>query len=907
MISLPITSAEKDGINGIQNKWMRLMRNNIIYLICAACLVAACAEEQKFENINPTPGVEVTFSAITNESPETKTLYGTDADDKTGLKVKWVNGDKIKIYGTTCSVKEAEYSVQATTAATNTPNTDDGQNYADNLIKTGAAGVQWGSEETSDFYAVYPSNGASFTQNSDGSVKINTTINATQNYLFNDEPTTIGNLSVWEGTHFGSDATDPSMLNAIMYAYTKGATPTDESGNTRQVDLHFKPFSTVFKFRFMGYTSELANVTDPTVYVQSITITAPEGYNISGDFSLAIAGDGGKDVSATATATGNNSNSITLNTILGGGTYLPLKQNQAVDFNVFTIPLENLMLGGDITKKEVTNTDGTKKTYVTCAHPWKVTIKTQTHGTFEYTVIPNVEGITELAVGSTLTAKAYELNAGHIHKIKVPKITLKTEFDWNPENWITQIPVPVYISELSVPGAWYCFDSDYQNTTDLEQLYKAGIRAFNIDCRISKKNCNDGRSYLWGAIKTEAVWNNADYPDKAYLACAGTEKIEKIIGNLELGVGENQPIEEGTYVLNAMQNLVSLAQNHKDEYIVVVFTFAEKAFDNSGTAFGSINPIWIMEELRKILTTSGNGVADYLYTNLSKDTTIQDITKVQDDGKVKNIIVKINHCIDNFHTVLSSVDLDNNSATENTSVIPAGIMGSFGSMSSNSKYNTQSDIITDIAGLHGETTYTDYFTTIRYNDIYNGTVKSDMTYCYHQAQNTSSSTIRNQEGTGIPTLGMRMNAIDDIIGQSKNVYDNAKHDHWFQMGIGGSIDGDNPSGVSNVLNPYLYGRIIKKMDKDPSPVGIVLMNHATSTTANEITTTDPETNEEITYTGSSRDLVQAIIEMNGKFYLNRVGGSITTGDGTGSGSGSGSGSTTPSKNAAYAVVGDNAF
>lgn len=197
---------------------------------------------------------------------------------------------------------------------------------------------------------------------------------------------------------------------------------------------------------------------------------------------------------------------------------------------------------------------------------------------------------------------------------------------------------------------------------------------------------------------------------------------------------------------------------------------------------------------------------------------------------------------------------------------------------------------------------------MRTDAIYIGTNESDLQYCYHQAQNTSSSPTRGEEGTGIPTLGMRMDAIDDIIGQSKDVYDNAKHDHWFQMGIGGSIDGDNPSGVSNVLNPYLYGRIMKKMDKDPSPVGIVLMNHATSTTANTITTTDPETNEEVTYKASSQDLVQAIIEMNGKFYLNRVGGSITTGDGTGSGSGSGSGTTTTStKNAAYAVVGDNAF
>ena len=863
MTSLQTTSAEKDGINGIQNKWMRLMRNNIIYLICAACLVAACAEEQRFENINPTPGVEVAFSAITNESPETKTLYGTDADDKTGLKVKWVNGDKIKIYGTTCSVKEAEYSVQATTAATNTPNTDDGQNYADDLIKTGAAGVQWGSEETSDFYAVYPSDGASFTQNSDGSVKINTTINATQNYLFNDEPTTIGNLTVWEGTHFGSDATDPSMLNAIMYAYTKGATPTDESGNTQQVDLHFKPFSTVFKFRFMGYTSELSNVTDPTVYVQSITITAPEGYNISGDFSLAIAGDGGKDVSATATATGNNSNSITLNTILAGGTYLPLRQNQAVDFNVFTIPLENLMLGGDITKKEVTNTDGTKKTYVTCEHPWKVTIKTQAHGTFEYTVIPNVEGITELAVGSTLTAKAYELNAGHIHKIKVPKLTLKTEFEWDPENWITQIPTPVYISELSVPGAWYAYDRmpdgsavkfKYQNGASLSELYSAGVRAFHLDCRASKV---PGRFNLTSAYS---------YGDNVYLACAGTEN----------GVGAStntQLIYEGVYVLDALKDLVKLAVTHPKEYIVVVLTIAEKQYVNSSKNFGTIRPDVVIPLIKEVLantddisytltnedgttTAKTTTIAEAIYTEITKDTVIEDV--------LGRVIVKVNLNTDNFASY----------------EIPT--LTSFGSLAAE-----YSDVgVTEIN--KEDTLYESYFAKMNSTTMYIGKEDAELSFHYHQAQRTLTD--GSTAVAGIPHYSDRKSAIDAIISQSKAVYDAGTHDAWFQIGIGGSrkdaSDSDSSASqdeVATTLNTYLYDKIVAKMNTDPSPVGIVLMNNCTST--------------------SGQSLIKAIIEMNGKFYLNRQGGSIITGDGTGSGSGS----TTSTKNAAYAVVGDNAF
>jgi chromosome segregation ATPase len=53
-------------------------------------------------------------------------------------------------------------------------------------------------------------------------------------------------------------------------------------------------------------------------------------------------------------------------------------------------------------------------------------------------------------------------------------------------------------------------------------------------------------------------------------------------------------------------------------------------------------------------------------------------------------------------------------------------------------------------------------------------------------------------------------------------------------------------------------KIEAKMDTDPSPVGIVLMNNCLSYT----------------------DLIQDIIEMNGKFYLNRRGNDVTTGGGT---------------------------
>lgn len=832
-----------------------LMKKNILHILGIFVLAVSCIAEQNFD-VSTSSKDEVEFFAGMRGEVLTRTLYG--ADHPSTIKVKWVDNDTIMVFGTTCiapTTNGAMYVISE--KGDNAPNVtekledieNNNRSEADGLQKIGEMGVQWNAD-ASDFVALYPASKAKFKLEDGGVVRATTSISSVQNYVFDENPSdktdangTVYNdsegnaLKVWKGTHFANNAANPTMQNAIMYARTDGVVKGDP------VSLSFEPFSTVLRFRFEGFSSlwETGSETlKPKVSISSVTLTAP--YSIAGDFDILIppVDDISDKNPVAAVSNGAGSNTITINTIKSNGSFLEITTNEAVEFNVFTVPYSGKKIEGG-------------------ENPWTVTIKVEGVGTFTYKMIPKDGAV-------------YTLTPGLIHKVKIPSMVSNTPPTWQPENWITQIPPPVYISELSIPGAWYCFDNGYQKTTDLATLYSNGIRAFNLDCRISKKNCNDGRSYLFGAIKTEAIWKDSDYPSKAYLACAGSESIEKIIGDLELGVGENQPLEEGVYVLNAFGDIVELAQQHKDEYVVVVFSFAEKPFTNSETAFGSVNPVWIMAEIKKVLAT----YSDYIYTDLNRNTTIKDIL---DSGK--NVIVKINHCTDNFYVNDSYLkfDDDSNPSTDPISVIPNGVMGSFASMSSNSSYNAQSDIITNIAGLHNEEVYQDYFTTMRFNDIYNGTTKSDLIYCYHQAQHTTSNMTRGQKGKGNPSLGMRMDAIDDIIKQSKSVYDDALHNHWFQMGIGGSLNGDNPEGVSEALNPYLYGKIVEKMNTDPSPVGVVLMNHATSTSTYTVTTTDVN-NQTVTYSASSQDLVKAIIEMNGKFYLNRRGNDVITGDGT---------------------------
>ena len=77
----------------------------------------------------------------------------------------------------------------------------------------------------------------------------------------------------------------------------------------------------------------------------------------------------------------------------------------------------------------------------------------------------------------------------------------------------------------------------------------------------------------------------------------------------------------------------------------------------------------------------------------------------------------------------------------------------------------------------------------------------------------------------------------------------------FQIGIGGWTS-DNDSGkqsLSSSLNSYLLGEINKMLAGtiNPAPVGAVLMNFATSTS------------------NSTKELIKAIIDLNGKYFLNR--------------------------------------
>ena len=720
-----------------------MKRGIIKYFAGAALLVAAsCTETQ--DNVIPTPGKDVSFSANLDGN-KTRTVYGVETEQGDSIKVNWVEGDKIKVYGTTCSQGRqlAEYSVN-TAGATD-------QNYATSLDKTGDTGVQWGQEATSDFYAVYPSsnNGKDFTitPGTDESVTISASIRRDQKNIFSLD----NDNNKWVSFPYSTDENVLSMPDAIMYAVSKGVK------NGENVDLQFTPFSTVLKFNIGGYETSL---TDPTLHISEVTITAPEGVMISGDFNLTIAADGTTKVAPSS----NASNQINLYPTQKGGAYAPIKKGQAMEFNVFVIPQD----GMDINEN------------------WTIKIFTD-GGNFTKKLKP-------------AKAESASLIAGQIHKLNIKGTTIKDTPEFDPSKWISQIPRNVYLSELSVPGAWYSYDRRYQDNsytgdsysaTTLTDLYQKGVRAFHIDCRLTYEKTN---------------WRSTEGSGDLLLVCAGSDSNKN-----PWPANEHNP---GTQVIDVM-NLLK-GQIKPEEYIVVVLTVAEKPLTRSGYKFGNIDPEQVLSAIANMLST--NAEALNLYTKkITPTTTVNDV---------------LGHMIVMVNANTSDTNFKGYSSVPNTLVASA-------SMASDTNYIT-GDIISG------------KFDAMQTTTMYWGKDDSGLTLYYHQAQithpNTSSST---------PTYDNRQSAIDNIIKQSNTIYQNNKHDGWFQIVTGGRDEDDNKLNVAKELNPYLLNKIEDKLNSSnglaPSPVGIVLMNYCLGTDTQ----------------GQGLALVNAILQMNGKFYLNR--------------------------------------
>ena len=411
--------------------------------------------------------------------------------------------------------------------------------------------------------------------------------------------------------------------------------------------------------------------------------------------------------------------------------HLPLDPKKYVDFNIFTIPLTGLELSAD----------------------WKLKIETS-HGNFTCNLKPK-------------TGTNGKLAAGKIHRMRIPSLSVKKEGKLYPNEWIKQIPRNVYLSELSVPGSWYCTDANYSGTTDLNTLYSKGVRAFHIDCRLTK--CSD----------------DADYK----LMCAGTEG-ERDEGGL-FGIGGKHYVT-GDLVLDKLKILNTLAGSNTEEFIVVVLTVAEAAkgvdvLSGVTSISGTVDPSQVLPAMTTILSSSD--LTNLYKTKVTSSTTVNEVL-----GKM---IVKVNANCNNFTSYF------NGSALVSTASLAQSNDG---------------DIVVGV------------FDKMQEKSISWGKTATDLTFYYHQAQRTaddvsgvptfakrkkaiddiihkSDSIYRLNKHNGWFQLG--------VGGFKKNSSGSENH----------TVIADT---LNRYVNNWIVKKLAAEDGLAPSPLGLVLMNYPTN-------------------------------------------------------------------------------
>ena len=312
------------------------------------------------------------------------------------------------------------------------------------------------------------------------------------------------------------------MNACFMGAVIKGVT------NGSEVNLTYTPLSTAIRFTLRG-PSSAEGQTDSEVIISQVVLKADQP--IAGDFTVDMS-----TPEPTVKLGSKTYNEITLYTHYAEtGGYLTLGLNDEVELNAFVIPYENLAVN-DKWKLEVTTAQG--KVYTT-------PLKGSGAGT---------------------------LKPGKIHRFKgdLPNLPAPTT-DWDPSNWMVNVPRNVYLSEISIPGSWNSLNDDYQDVNGsteaickaaIDAQYNAGVRAFHIDTRWTPER------------------NPYDIATNTFARAPKILRLGTAVGGATNNYGgEKLTRKDNLSFENALEYIAFHVQ--PDEYMMVFCTFAQKSYEET--------------------------------------------------------------------------------------------------------------------------------------------------------------------------------------------------------------------------------------------------------------------------------------------------------------------------------------
>ena len=584
------------------------------------------------------------------------------------------------------------------------------QNYASSLDKTGEIGVRWGNNGTGNFYSVYPVS-SSYTKLGSDYKTVTLTMPAQQD-----------NNIVTEN---GKKIIRSDMRSCFMYAETSGV----NSGET--VNLKYKPLSTAIRFTLTGPQ------TGNPVTITYVRIYAPSTTYISGTYNVDLSTATDDKLPTMTVVGGTGRNYVTMNAAdASTGAYLTLAQGETIEMNAFLLITGNTVMTDD----------------------WYIEVGTGSGKSYKK------------YLSSTVSDEDRTLKPGMVHRLTqaLPPITSD---EWSAANWMANLQRNVYLSEISIPGAWYSMHSEYQpDNNNITSLYQKGVRAFHLDTRwIGTRS--------WGALDEVTDLGVVDTDDHTFYQYGSLLKGDKYLTT-------DAPTFEKT-----LKDIVAASQS--EEYMVVICTFAQGSGNYAyGTNADGSDKVWIHK------------ISEICNSDEFKDKVIE-ASQLNANSTVADVLNKVIVIVNTYtETPVSGSKcfFMNIPITQNSTVFQGNNYYKVPLMYNNEK--TQLSGIT-VYGTHAQQTH---------YDVEGSSTDGDNGY--------------------IPTISERKDMAEKILNWSKTNYStksNDVHNIWMYLGLGGYIyerGGDDYATIRDQLSNNFLGAKVQEMYNNNSyyPIGIVLFN-----------------------------------------------------------------------------------
>ena len=636
----------------------------------------------------------------------TRTIYGDETT--TGFPIYWKNGDEVIISSPDCGNNGGVGNATYKVSVDD----NDPKNYATSIDKTGEVGLRWGDNATGSFYSIYP---ASANLASDNKT-VTLTMPAHQDNGFEIEN--------------GVKKFQANMDACFMYAATK------DVASGQMVNLNYKPLSTAIRFTLQG------SQTGEEVTINYVRLFAPTETYISGTYDVDLSTvDETTRLPVVKLKEGTGRNYITMNIADDNNAYLTLKQNETMEMNMF------LMLEKPITIVSAEGDDWSKKWYFEVGLSSGNVYRKELKGRGNATLVP-----------------------GKIHRFSEPLPPFNNLGEWDPANWMVNLQRNVYLSEISIPGAWYSMHNEYQpESNTIDALYAKGVRAFHLDTRWKAHRGGLLEGFQWilddlGVVDSD---DHTIYPDGS-----GVINNDKYLDS------------DAPSFKSVLDKIVGKLDGNEAEYMVVICTIAQ------GSGDGEDGKRWC-DKISEICNLDEYKNKIKLATELDQNSTVADAL-----GRVI-VIVNTNktYSINNSRCFFMNIPLDDQTADRFVS-------GGENYYKESLKYNNQTSSGITVYGTHAQQTNYDS----------DGGSDGDDGY--------------------VPTISQRKVMINEILDWSADNYrsgGNNEHDIWMYLGLGGyirnTIGGDDYSTVRDELNTLIGDRLENMYSNETFyPIGIVLMN-----------------------------------------------------------------------------------